>query len=192
MNEDRIAGTARNIGGKVEEGVGRATGDIKEQVQGKLDETAGAAEDLYGQTAEVARDTAVTFEKWLRGPLRTSRGGSGCARHRLADRKDASAAIRLAVPRRSPGPGATVSPSMLWPLLCSALLVGMMVTGDVIRAYSRQRWLGRRTGPAASAPRAAWPAAHTGRGAGPRPSRAGAMAHTLEGLEGHWALTSRS
>jgi hypothetical protein len=29
MNEDRIAGTARNIGGKVEEGVGRATGDIK-------------------------------------------------------------------------------------------------------------------------------------------------------------------
>ena len=42
MNEDRIAGTARNIGGKVEEGVGRATGDIKEQVQGKLDETAGS------------------------------------------------------------------------------------------------------------------------------------------------------
>ena len=41
MNEDRIAGTARNIGGKLEEGVGRATGDIKEQVQGKLDETAG-------------------------------------------------------------------------------------------------------------------------------------------------------
>ena len=73
MNEDRIAGTARNIGGKVEEGVGRATSDIKEQVQGKLDETPGAAEDLYGQTAEVARDTAVTFEKWLRGPLRTSR-----------------------------------------------------------------------------------------------------------------------
>ena len=44
MNEDRIAGTARNIGGKVEEGVGRATGDIKEQVQGKLDQAAGAAQ----------------------------------------------------------------------------------------------------------------------------------------------------
>jgi len=28
---------------------------------------------------------------------------------------------------------------MLWPLLCSALLVGIVVTGDVIRAYSRQR-----------------------------------------------------
>ena len=71
MNEDRIAGTARNIGGKLEEGVGRATGDIKEQVQGKLDQAAGTAQDLYGQTAEVARDTAVTFEKWLRDTIET-------------------------------------------------------------------------------------------------------------------------
>ena len=71
MNEDRIAGTARNVGGKVEEGVGRVTGDIKEQVQGKLDRAAGAAQDLYGQTADVARDTAVTFEKWLRSSIET-------------------------------------------------------------------------------------------------------------------------
>jgi membrane protein len=28
---------------------------------------------------------------------------------------------------------------MLWPLLCLALLVGMLVTGDLIRAYRRQR-----------------------------------------------------
>jgi uncharacterized protein YjbJ (UPF0337 family) len=71
MNEDSIAGTARNIGGKVEEGVGRATRDIKEQVQGKLDQAAGTAHDLYGQTAEVARDTAVTFEKGLRQTIET-------------------------------------------------------------------------------------------------------------------------
>jgi uncharacterized protein YjbJ (UPF0337 family) len=64
MNEDRIAGTARNIGGKVDEGVGR-------QVQGKLDQAAGTARDLYGQTAEVARDTAVTFEKRLRQTIET-------------------------------------------------------------------------------------------------------------------------
>jgi uncharacterized protein YjbJ (UPF0337 family) len=71
MNEDRIAGTARNIGGKVEEGVGHATDDIKEQVQGKLDQAAGTAQDLYGQTAEVAMATAVTFEKWLRQTIET-------------------------------------------------------------------------------------------------------------------------
>ena len=60
MNEDRIAGTARNLGGKLEEGVGRVTSDLKEQVQ-----------DLYGQTADVARGTAVTFEKWLRSSIET-------------------------------------------------------------------------------------------------------------------------
>ena len=29
--------------------------------------------------------------------------------------------------------------SMLWPLLCSALLVGMMLAADVARAYGRHR-----------------------------------------------------
>ena len=71
MNEDRISGTARNLGGKVEEGVGRATGDAKTQIQGKLDQAAGAAQDLYGQAADAARDTAVNFEKWLRTTIET-------------------------------------------------------------------------------------------------------------------------
>jgi uncharacterized protein YjbJ (UPF0337 family) len=71
MNEDRITGTARNLGGKLEESVGRITGDIKAQVQGKLDQAAGTAQDLYGQTTDVARDTAVTFEKWLRSSIET-------------------------------------------------------------------------------------------------------------------------
>ena len=38
MNEDRISGAARNVGGKIEEGVGRLTGDAKTQIQGKLDQ----------------------------------------------------------------------------------------------------------------------------------------------------------
>ena len=71
MDENRVSGTARNIGGKAEEGLGRATGDLKTQVQGKLDQAAGAAQDLYGQTADVARDTAVTFDKWLRSTIET-------------------------------------------------------------------------------------------------------------------------
>jgi uncharacterized protein YjbJ (UPF0337 family) len=29
MDENRLYGTARNVGGKVEEGLGRATGDVK-------------------------------------------------------------------------------------------------------------------------------------------------------------------
>ena len=49
MDENRITGTARNLGGKVEEGVGRVTGDAKTQVRGVADQAAGPAQDLYGQ-----------------------------------------------------------------------------------------------------------------------------------------------
>jgi uncharacterized protein YjbJ (UPF0337 family) len=66
MNEDRLAGSARNIGGKVEEGVGRLTGDAGTQLQGKVDQVAGAAQDLYGQGSEAAQNAAVTLDKWLR------------------------------------------------------------------------------------------------------------------------------
>jgi uncharacterized protein YjbJ (UPF0337 family) len=71
MDENRIAGSARNLGGKVEEGVGRATGDVQTQVEGRLDQAAGAAQDLYGQTSDAARETAVTFDKWLRNTIET-------------------------------------------------------------------------------------------------------------------------
>ena len=71
MNEDRISGTTRNLGGKVEEGVGRVTGDAKTQIQGKLDQAAGTAQDLYGQAVDTAIDTATTFDKWLRTTIET-------------------------------------------------------------------------------------------------------------------------
>ena len=71
MDENRIAGSARNLGGKVEEGVGRATGDVRTEVEGRLDQAAGAAQDLYGQTSDAARETAVTFDKWLRNTIET-------------------------------------------------------------------------------------------------------------------------
>ena len=71
MDEDRISGTARNVGGKIEERVGRLTGDARTQIQGKIDQAAGAAQDLYGQTADAARDTAATFDKWLRRTIET-------------------------------------------------------------------------------------------------------------------------
>ena len=71
MDENRISGTARNVAGKVEEGLGRAAGDASSEFKGKLDEAAGAAQDLYGQTADAARQTAVTFDKWLRNTIET-------------------------------------------------------------------------------------------------------------------------
>lgn len=69
MDENRVAGTARNLGGKVEEGFGRVTGDTRSQVEGLATQAAGTAQDLYGQAADAARDTAVTFDKWLRNQI---------------------------------------------------------------------------------------------------------------------------
>jgi len=71
MDEHRLEGTARNFGGKVQEGIGRATGDAKTQTEGVLNQAAGAAQDLYGQTADVARQTATTLDTWLRNTIET-------------------------------------------------------------------------------------------------------------------------
>jgi uncharacterized protein YjbJ (UPF0337 family) len=78
MDENRIAGTAKNIGGKVEEGFGRVTGDTKSQVEGIANQAAGAAQDLYGQARDSAadaagavRDSAASLEKWLRHSIET-------------------------------------------------------------------------------------------------------------------------
>jgi uncharacterized protein YjbJ (UPF0337 family) len=71
MSEDRVYGTAKNLSGKVEEGVGRLTGDAKTQARGKLDQASGAAQDLYGQASDMARDTAETFNDWLRTTIET-------------------------------------------------------------------------------------------------------------------------
>jgi uncharacterized protein YjbJ (UPF0337 family) len=46
MNEDRIAGTARNLAGQVEEGYGRVAGDAKSELQGKLRQAEGAAQQV--------------------------------------------------------------------------------------------------------------------------------------------------
>jgi uncharacterized protein YjbJ (UPF0337 family) len=63
MNEDRIEGTAKNMGGKVQEGFGRATGDVKSQVEGTVKQAVGAAQDLYGQARDTAGDAAAVVRR---------------------------------------------------------------------------------------------------------------------------------
>ena len=65
MDENRISGTARNVGGKVEEDLGRVTGDTKTQAVGIAKQITGAAQDMYGQ----ARDVASDMEARLAAPL---------------------------------------------------------------------------------------------------------------------------
>jgi uncharacterized protein YjbJ (UPF0337 family) len=76
MDEHRMAGAARKVGGTIEEAVGDVTGDTKSQVRGAMDRAQGAAENLYGQTKDAAsasaaglRKTALSFEDTLRNMI---------------------------------------------------------------------------------------------------------------------------
>jgi len=63
MNGDRVEGAVKNMGGKLEEGFGRATGDVKSQVEGTVKQGVGAAQDLYGQARETAGDAAAAVKR---------------------------------------------------------------------------------------------------------------------------------
>jgi uncharacterized protein YjbJ (UPF0337 family) len=63
MNGDRLEGTAKNLGGKVEEGFGRVTGDVKSQVEGTVKQAVGVAQDLYGQARETAGEAAAVVRR---------------------------------------------------------------------------------------------------------------------------------
>jgi uncharacterized protein YjbJ (UPF0337 family) len=71
MDENRLQGTARNLGGKVQEGFGKVTGNAQTQAEGLANQAVGAAQDLYGQAADTARETASSFEKALRHTIET-------------------------------------------------------------------------------------------------------------------------
>jgi uncharacterized protein YjbJ (UPF0337 family) len=78
MDENRVSGTAKNIGGKIEEGFAGVSGDIKTQASGAAKQVSGAAQDMYGHARDIAsdavgtaRDTASSFEKMLRNTIET-------------------------------------------------------------------------------------------------------------------------
>jgi uncharacterized protein YjbJ (UPF0337 family) len=60
MNEDRVAGAAKDFAGRTESAFGDMTGDAETQVGGRAREMAGKAQNLYGQAKDAARDAADT------------------------------------------------------------------------------------------------------------------------------------
>jgi uncharacterized protein YjbJ (UPF0337 family) len=66
MDQDRIAGTAKDAAGKIEGSVGDLTGDAETRVSGRLREASGTVQNLYGQAKDAARDAgdaAVSLAK---------------------------------------------------------------------------------------------------------------------------------
>jgi uncharacterized protein YjbJ (UPF0337 family) len=71
MDENRVEGTVREYGGRFQEDVGTITGDAKTRAEGAINEAAGAAQQLYGQSADMARQTATTLDSWFRNAIET-------------------------------------------------------------------------------------------------------------------------
>ena len=63
MDKDRIAGSAKDIAGKVEGAVGDMAGDAQAQAAGQAREAAGTVQNLYGQAKDAARDAAASYAK---------------------------------------------------------------------------------------------------------------------------------
>lgn len=55
-DNDRIDGAARNIGGKIKEGVGKLTGDEKLKAEGKADQFAGKVQNTIGGIKDAIND----------------------------------------------------------------------------------------------------------------------------------------
>ena len=55
-DQDRIEGAAKNIGGKIKEGVGNITGDEKLKAEGKADQVAGKVQNTIGGIKDAVND----------------------------------------------------------------------------------------------------------------------------------------
>ena len=73
MNEDRFAGTAKNVGGRVEQGFGRATGDMKTEAEGKAHQVGLARHQMFGAAVQAGR---AYLHQHLLGP--DARAGDLC------------------------------------------------------------------------------------------------------------------
>jgi len=56
VDQNEFEGTARDIGGKIQDSVGGLTGDTETQARGKVNQAAGKAQKTFGAAAEELRD----------------------------------------------------------------------------------------------------------------------------------------
>jgi uncharacterized protein YjbJ (UPF0337 family) len=89
MDNDRIAGSARDFAGKVEGAVADATGNAQTQASGRAREAAGSVQNLYGQAKDAARDAGEAAVNYARDAYQhggeTLRDGSQVVAKRVQD-----------------------------------------------------------------------------------------------------------
>jgi uncharacterized protein YjbJ (UPF0337 family) len=55
IDRDRTEGSAKNVGGKLKEGVGKLTGDSKTEAEGKTDQAEGKVQNTIGGIKDTLR-----------------------------------------------------------------------------------------------------------------------------------------
>ena len=63
VDKDRVEGSAKNIGGKIKEGIGKLTGDSKTQAEGKADQVEGKVQNTVGGIKDTVRDAFTDDRK---------------------------------------------------------------------------------------------------------------------------------
>ena len=61
MDENRVKGSATDIGGKVKDAAGGLLGDSKMQAEGKADQASGQLQNAYGSAKDTLREGADTL-----------------------------------------------------------------------------------------------------------------------------------
>lgn len=56
MNEDQVKGKAKDIGGKIQEEVGKVIGSSEQQAKGLSKQVEGKAQEKFGDAKEVIKD----------------------------------------------------------------------------------------------------------------------------------------
>ncbi len=57
MNKDQVKGKAKDIGGKIQEEVGKVVGSNKQQAEGLANQAEGKMQEKVGDAKEVIRDS---------------------------------------------------------------------------------------------------------------------------------------
>ena len=62
-DDDRIEGSAKNLGGKIKEGFGKLTGDSKTEAEGKADQVEGKVQNTVGGIKDTVKDAFTDRKK---------------------------------------------------------------------------------------------------------------------------------
>jgi uncharacterized protein YjbJ (UPF0337 family) len=66
MDENRVEGAVRGIGGQIKEAVGDLTGDAKTQAEGRVDQIAGRVQNAYGSARDGAEEMGEVVSETIR------------------------------------------------------------------------------------------------------------------------------